>query len=120
MAMRMASVCKRRLRPTSRTWLLWPSTIGMMPARAGEAAGFGGGDAAAGVQGAHAGGVEVGQELLEGHRDDDGGAAAAGPGQIFGAEGLDELGEGDAVAGRGGQVRIDPAEAVTDGAREVR
>ena len=41
--------------------------------RARETAGFGGGDAAAGVQGAHPGGVEVGQQLLQGHRHHDGG-----------------------------------------------
>src|SRR6478752_7637520 len=34
---------------------------------AGQAAGLGGGDAAAGVQGADPGGVEVGQQLLQGH-----------------------------------------------------
>ena len=74
---------------------------------AGEAAGLGGGDAAAGVEGADACGVEVGQELFEGHGDHDGGRAAAGLGELVGGVGLDQLGEGDAVADRGGQVGVD-------------
>ena len=77
------------------------------PGGAGEPSGLGGGDAAAGVQGAHPGGVEVGEQLLEGHGDHHGGAAAAGLGEVLGGDGLDELGERDPVADRGGQVRVD-------------
>ena len=74
------SVWRRRLRPTSRTWLLAAEDDRDDPGGAGEPAGFGCGDAAAGVQGADPGVVEVGQQLVQGHRHDDGGAAAAGPG----------------------------------------
>ena len=74
---------------------------------AGQSAGLGCGDAAAGVEGADPGFVEVGEELFEGHRDHDGGRAAAGPGELVGGVGLDQLGEGDPVADRGGQVGVD-------------
>ena len=52
--------------------------------------------------------VEVGEELLEGHGDHDGGAAAAGLRQLPGADGLDELGERDPVADRAREVGVDP------------
>jgi hypothetical protein len=46
------------------------------PGRAGEAAGFGCGDAASGVEGANSGRVELGEELPERHRHDHGGGLA--------------------------------------------
>ena len=78
---------------------------------AGQPAGFGRGDAAAGVEGAHPGGVELGHQLVQGHRHHDRGATATGPGQVLRLDGLEELGERDAVADRGGQVGVDPATA---------
>ena len=55
------------------------------------------------------GGVELGHQLVQGHRDHDGGATATGPGQVLRLDRLEELGEGDAVTDRGGQVGVDPA-----------
>ena len=77
------------------------------PGGTGEAAGLGGGEVAAGVQGADPGRIEVGQELFEGHGDHDGGAAAAGLRQGLAGDGLDELAERLPVAHVGGQVLVD-------------
>ena len=74
------------------------------PGGAGEAAGLGGGEVAAGVQGADPGGLEVGEELFEGHGDHDGGAAATGLGQGLAGDGLDELAERLPVLDLGRQV----------------
>ena len=83
----------------------------MIPA-AGQPAGFGGGEVAAGVQGAHPRGLEVVEQLLHGHGHHHRRAAAAGLRQVLGAHRLDQLGERDPVPHRGGQVRVDPARGV--------
>ena len=70
----------------------------MMPAAAGQAAGFGCGDAAAGVEGGDAGCVEVGQALVEGHGDHDRGAAATGVGQGLAA--MDSISSVNAMPSR--------------------
>ena len=119
-AMRWAAVWKRRLRPMSRTSDLPPRTAGMMPGRAGEPAGLGRTDLTAGVEGAHAGSVEVGAELLEGHRDHDGGRAAAGLGQGLGRDGLQELAEREAVAHRRGQIVVDVSDVDLAGEHRAR
>ena len=51
------------------------------PGGAREAAGLGGGDLPAGVQVTHPGRMQVGEQLVVGHGDHDGGATAAGLGQ---------------------------------------
>ena len=109
MAMRMASVWQRRLRPTSRTWPLPPSTIGMMPAEQASR---------------RASAAEMRPPVSRVHTPAASRSASScsrvmvtttvAPqppvlGSVLGRDRLDQLGERDAVAHRGGQVGVDPA-----------
>ncbi len=70
---------------------------------------------AAGVEGADAGVVEVGQQLFESHGDHHSGGAATGLRQVLRRDGLDQLGQRDAVADGGGQVGVDPGRSSVSG-----
>ena len=73
---------------------------------AGEAPGIGGTDLAAGVEGADPRGVEICQQLLQGHGDDDGGRASTGLRKALAGDRLEQLAERQAVTNRRRQVVV--------------
>ena len=108
-AVRCLALCRRTVRPRSRT-----SDLGAQHGRddaalGGEAAGLAGGDRLAGVE---LGGLDAAEEGLELHGDHDGGVDAAGDGELVGGVALDVLAEGLAEQLRGRHWCTSPCSSV--------